>query len=83
MWLRKNIKVAARFAGHEGTAAMFTRFSSWRSVTWFYLSLALMCSSTGASDFFEVCRTGTPQQVIALVEAGADVNAKDLVATHR
>jgi ankyrin repeat protein len=37
----------------------------------------LACTSASAANFQDVCKTGTPQQVKAMIDSGADVNAKD------
>ena len=43
----------------------------------FCLLLALTCEAASAENFSDVCKTGTPEQIKAMIDAGADVNAKD------
>lgn len=41
------------------------------------LCLLLMAGTAQAADFFELCKTGTAEDVRQALEAGADVNARD------
>ena len=43
---------------------------------WVTLSGCRTEAAMSADDFTELCQSGTPQQVQAAIQAGADVNAK-------
>ena len=57
---------------------MRTSISGWRSAMGaLCLLLAMTCVSASAENFPDVCKTGTPEQIKAMIDVGADVNAKD------
>src|SRR5271154_3733169 len=56
---------------------IFIRFYTWRSgMVIFCLSINFWCTSVYA-DLFDDCKSGTPAQITADIQSGADVNAKD------
>src|ERR1700722_1241734 len=67
---------------NERTAAMSRKTLNPQSATGvlclLLMATALGCSrSPSATVFLDVCKSGTPEQVTAAINAGADVNAKD------
>ncbi len=60
---------------------MRTSNPRWRSVmVALCLSLALICLSGCAETFQDVCATGTPEQVTAMIHNGSNVNKEDSYA---